>query len=214
MQITSCGKFLDIPEIYEGDFADEAPIRDRLWQISPRQVVIDVGASLGTYTLPALACGAAVVAVDVLDEGPLIQMAEANNLSAALTVLSGVAVGSEDRYPEWLMAQARADSATYPGLLECEWVTIDNLVSSRGCALGRVDWIKVDIEGGELAALQGAGETLERWHPRLLIEEHSHLPHVEAAGSAQQLWAYLEGLGYRISTHWHHNRNLWLCEAV
>jgi hypothetical protein len=37
-------------------------------------------------------------------------------------------------------------------------------------ALDRVDFIKLDIEGGELAALRGAVRTFEKWKPSVLFE--------------------------------------------
>jgi FkbM family methyltransferase len=39
--------------------------------------------------------------------------------------------------------------------------------------LGRVDAIKIDVEGAEVLVLRGAVETLKRFHPRLVIEEES-----------------------------------------
>jgi hypothetical protein len=41
--------------------------------------------------------------------------------------------------------------------------------------LGRVDFIKMDIEGAETNALSGARETLAKDHPRLSISAY-HLP--------------------------------------
>jgi hypothetical protein len=46
-------------------------------------------------------------------------------------------------------------------------VTIDDFC--RHERLARVDLIKMDIEGSEAAALEGAGETIERWRPKLAI---------------------------------------------
>ena len=45
--------------------------------------------------------------------------------------------------------------------------TIDKIVNELG--LERVDFIKMDIEGAEVAALTGARETLRRFRPRLAI---------------------------------------------
>lgn len=45
--------------------------------------------------------------------------------------------------------------------------TIDKLVSELG--LTRVDFIKMDIEGAEHAALVGAAQTLRQFHPRMAI---------------------------------------------
>jgi hypothetical protein len=46
-------------------------------------------------------------------------------------------------------------------------VTLDDLVGERG--LERVDFIKLDIEGAEVNALEGAANTLRRHRPRLAI---------------------------------------------
>jgi FkbM family methyltransferase len=51
--------------------------------------------------------------------------------------------------------------------------TVDALVLEQG--LGRVDFIKMDIEGGEVNALRGAEGTLRRFSPRLAISVY-HRP--------------------------------------
>lgn len=50
------------------------------------------------------------------------------------------------------------------GIATC---SIDNLV--RNGEIERVDFLKLDIEGSELAALQGAAEALQRFRPKLAI---------------------------------------------
>ncbi|QDU65780.1 FkbM family methyltransferase [Engelhardtia mirabilis] len=52
-------------------------------------------------------------------------------------------------------------------------LTIDDLVEREG--LAGVDWIKLDVEGAELAALRGARQTLARSQPRLAISAY-HKP--------------------------------------
>lgn len=49
--------------------------------------------------------------------------------------------------------------------------TIDAFIQSQ--ALERVDLIKVDIEGSEIAFLEGAAETIAKFRPRLMIEVNS-----------------------------------------
>jgi hypothetical protein len=61
----------------------------------------------------------------------------------------------------------------------------------------RVDWIKVDVEGGEVGVLEGAQETLRRFSPRLLIEDHSRVyPWVAEQGTTQRLLSLLDEYGY------------------
>lgn len=53
-------------------------------------------------------------------------------------------------------------------------VTIDDVMEEQH--LGRVDFMKMDIEGGEVDALRGAEETLKKFTPRLAISVY-HRPH-------------------------------------
>ena len=53
------------------------------------------------------------------------------------------------------------------GSVQVEAVTLDGFVERAG--LDRLDLVKLDIEGAELSALQGARETIRRFRPRLQI---------------------------------------------
>ena len=64
---------------------------------------------------------------------------------------------------------------------------------------GRVDFIKIDVEGAELGALRGAERLLRRWQPALLFE-HATL-HAQAFGTtAGEMYAFLREFGYAIHT--------------
>jgi FkbM family methyltransferase len=56
------------------------------------------------------------------------------------------------------------------GLMEC--ASVDDLV--RETDLPRVDFIKIDCEGGELEVLAGAQETLRRFTPTVMLEFNAH----------------------------------------
>lgn len=63
--------------------------------------------------------------------------------------------------------------------------------------LSEVDFIKLDIEGYELFALQGARETILRCHPTICVEEKWHC---ERYGVPQgEATRYLEAMGYRVA---------------
>jgi hypothetical protein len=70
--------------------------------------------------------------------------------------------------------------------------TIDNLATEL--TLGKVDFIKMDIEGAEPKALAGARRTLARDHPRMAIcIYHAADDPVNVPREARLAWA-----GYRI----------------
>jgi FkbM family methyltransferase len=50
---------------------------------------------------------------------------------------------------------------------ECITVSIDDIVAKR--AINRIDFIKLDIEGAETSALQGASQTIKKFKPKLAV---------------------------------------------
>ena len=62
---------------------------------------------------------------------------------------------------------------------------------ARSSGLTRLDLVKLDIEGGEIAALSGAAHTLTRLRPRALLVEDKR------ADLSARLHAVLDELGYR-----------------
>ncbi|HYL34111.1 MAG TPA: FkbM family methyltransferase [Stellaceae bacterium] len=75
-----------------------------------------------------------------------------------------------------------------------EVTTLDALAARLG--LTRLDFVKADIEGWELAMVEGGRATLARFKPALLLElNEEHLR--RARGSVAALWQMLTDLGYR-----------------
>jgi FkbM family methyltransferase len=68
--------------------------------------------------------------------------------------------------------------------------TIDGLVNAN--EIKRIDFIKLDVEGSELAALQGAQNSLKRWRPKLAIS----LYHRPEDFFSLSLWLASLELGY------------------
>jgi FkbM family methyltransferase len=59
---------------------------------------------------------------------------------------------------------------------EIATISIDDFVTRNN--IGRVDLIKMDIEGGELEALEGARETIRKFRPKLAIAVYHNLDHL------------------------------------
>lgn len=76
--------------------------------------------------------------------------------------------------------------------VQVEVVSLDGL-AARG-ALRRVDFLKADVEGAELAILRGGAALLERWHPTLLLEiEDRHTARYGHAASDVLDWLTARG---------------------
>ena len=72
-------------------------------------------------------------------------------------------------------------------------ISLDELVVAA--ELDRVDFLKMDIEGAEPAALRGARATLKRWHPKLALAAYHDIDHL---WQLPQSLAELD-LGYRFA---------------
>jgi FkbM family methyltransferase len=173
--------------------------------LRPGAVAIDIGASLGEWTVPlaravgegglVLACEPAPGAAKALEA-----TLGANALRQAEVVRC--AVGDHDGRAEFsvpVITSARTDTGTArigtagPGheALSVQLSSLDSLATER--SLDRVDLIKIDVEGHERQVLHGASATLARCHPALVIET-GH----EAEGDRRAIHDRLRGLGYRM----------------
>jgi FkbM family methyltransferase len=74
---------------------------------------------------------------------------------------------------------------------------LDDIVAREG--LAQVDMIKMDIEGAELFALQGAITTLRQFHPVILLELSDRTLKHQGCSSGQ-VWEFLIEHGYRLQT--------------
>lgn len=185
---------------------DETEVRDDWWHVQPGHVVLDVGADFGSYTLTALACGAAHVYAwsppFKLPEQPaeaetLVRSVNLNGWGARCTVYSS---GLYDRVG-WLAAFDGPRNAQYHATRDEALLAIDGqdghcavfpVVPLDTMGIDRCDWLKVDTENCELAILRGAEQTIRKCRPRIILENHTHLdPDCEAKHTA-----FLAELGY------------------
>jgi FkbM family methyltransferase len=84
--------------------------------------------------------------------------------------------------------------------VDVEVETLDRLVERAG--LRRLDFVKIDVEGGELAVLRGGGATIDKFRPALLLEiEERHISRYQH--SAADVVAELTRRGYTMNI-WQH----------
>lgn len=178
------------------------------WFLRPGMVVLDLGANIGQYTLLA--------AKRVGDQGRVYAFepatAEYRKLAANVArnrfrnvVIEKRAVGAE---PGTALLHTCADGyGLYHSLgspirggrgasEEVPVTTLDVFAAER--ELERVDLVKMDIEGAELAALRGGRDLFSRTDAPVIVCEFSE-PAARGMGhSTRELRALLEEYGYRL----------------
>ncbi len=149
--------------------------------LHPEMVVFDVGAYIGQFALLAARLTERL-RVFAFEPTPSVfaqlqrnvQLNRCDNVSC-----ENVALSNADGTAQFYFYPNSADQNSLKPLTD-DWVnsvevklqTIDSFVKQR--ALKRLDVVKVDVEGNELAALQGAAESLRAFDPALIIEISRH----------------------------------------
>ncbi len=172
-------------------FLDELATREKFWRIQPGDVVLDVGGDFGSYSLSALAQGAAhvyswsppfkvpdrAVEADVMRRSAGLNGWGPDRLTIFTTGLWSangfLAAFDGPRMAQWFQTpeQAAECIAGQPG--HCATFPVGQLDLMH---LPRVDMLKIDAEGAELHILHGAEATIRRCMPRgILLENHTHL---------------------------------------
>ncbi len=167
-------------------FMDESEVRERWWHPKQDDVVLDIGAGFGSYTLPACAMGARVYAWSPEHDGEILtQNVALNHWEDRCTVYR---YGFYSQHG-WVNAERKLFSPNHQWSHGWFFVgVLDGFVF--GEQLPRVDWIKIDVEGAEVNVLQGGRETILTFHPNILVENHNFLnPTLE-----QQVIDFMSGL--------------------
>lgn len=169
----------------------------------PGDTVLDVGANIG---LTALRMSAAVGAgrVYAFEPDPQNYQDCLNHVRANRVQnveLCKCALGAEEGTASIHQAAARnrgciwVDKVGVAGPSSVQVTTADQFCERNG--LSRVNLIKIDTEGNELAVLKGARGIIEKWKPRLFVEVDEN--NLQRAGdSSGALWGFLADAGYSV----------------
>lgn len=147
-------------------------------KIKPGDIVIDAGGCEGFFTRYALLKGAALVVClepcSVLADG--LERSFEKEISEGKVIIARYAL-SDSKKSENLCVNTEmiCSSTTLEELSsgedkyfeEISTLTLDEVVDKY--KLDRVNLVKMDIEGAELAALKGCEKVIKRWKPRMVI---------------------------------------------
>ena len=153
-------------------------------QLREGDVIFDCGANIGLFSIVALNRIGPSGRLVALEPEPSVRAVLESNLSRncqikAHSVLN-CALYSDRRSMKLAVnhkafTMHRLETAGTPSnaddeIIRVQTTTIDDLVADL--RLPKVDFIKMDIEGAEIAALKGAKTTLQTWKPRLAISAY------------------------------------------
>ena len=155
-------------------FATAHEPRTSSWfQVKPGDVVVDVGAHIGHYTLMAARYASRVVAVEPEPSNfsALVSNIRLNSYSNVIAICAALSdqnrklplhvaalgnMGSSSLEPE----PVGQGTESKRGTVEVQCDTLDSIVARLH--LDAIDWLKIDVEGHEIPVLEGAQETLAR----------------------------------------------------
>lgn len=143
--------------------------------------VIDIGAHLGTYAVPAAAAGADVVAVEgSLANAALLTLTAESNKLGNLEIRRAVAAAETGTVafvalgPYGHIATTAELASNAQPEMNVKAIAIDDVIGELGW--NRVDLVKIDVEGSELTAMKGMRQLLGRPDaPTILVEANAHM---------------------------------------
>ena len=173
--------------------------------VQPGEVVVDAGANRGRHTFPLCTIVGAQGRVHAVEPIPALahnlrqaqaQFPQLAVVESALTNFSGNTQFHHVKNSDYFSGISQCQ---YPFTPEIEVLTVpakrlDEVISDRE----RVTFIKMDLEGGEFAALQGARRILDRDRPLVVFEHAGLYRSVYYNYSVFDIEAFWHGLGYRL----------------
>lgn len=168
--------------------------------LRPGHTLLDLGAHIGTYSLPAAALGCRVIAVEgSARNAELLTAAAARNGFDRVSVVHAAVSDRPGRltFTPWGPhghVTAPVEGANMPRV-EVRAVTADDLLAELGC--DRVDFVKMDIEGWEPQAIKGMERLLRRDDAPLLLFESNAAGLEIYRRTTDEVLRTLEGFGYR-----------------
>jgi len=145
---------------------DESDVRERDWKIDPEDVVLDIGSAYGSYALAALASGASMVRCWNYNEfeNQVLKESLALNGWTGKCEIHQVGLWSSPGFLE----DIGGTFSEQEGGGRFRVTTLDLELPSPG----RVDWLKLDVEGAEVEVLKGGRSLLASSRPKIQVENH------------------------------------------
>lgn len=187
-------------DLFWASAKDRAELNEILKVMRPGGVMLDLGANFGYYSIKVATALGGDCRIYAFEPNPSTMARfrtnlERNAVQGVFPIDAGVSdapggaeiVKCPGHSGAAYLREPRGDAA------DVRVTTIDHFCASR--KIDRLDLIKMDIEGTEIRALRGGGETIARFRPAILLEVNPET--LAREGSlASELVVLLENLGY------------------
>ena len=142
-----------------------------VWErcLHPGDLFIDAGANVGTYSILCASLGAKVIAIEPAPD-TIALLRENSQLNGDILDIREQAVGSHEGSITFTVGLGDVNHVAPNGGMVVPMTTLDAIIGTR-----MVAGLKIDIEGYELEALQGAARALRDHRIRVLQIEWNHL---------------------------------------
>ena len=183
--------FSSVPSFYFGHF-EIKKVRLFIKNVIKKKSILDIGANVGYYSLLAVKYAESDCKIYAFEPSKrnfeyLIKNVEANNIKNIFSIEKAIIDKEEEVFLQendlGVLDTVGGESGDYKVL----GISIDNFCDNNKIT---PDLIKMDIEGGELLALQGAINTLKKYSPDIFLSAHSDKLEEECL-------SFLSNLGYK-----------------
>jgi len=178
-------------------------VYEQPFHVRADDIVIDIGASVGLFTLKAareVGSEGQVIAIEPEPENLTLLRCnmDSNGLTNVVNII-GKACGSHRATVPLYLHTGWGGHSLYEASassIEVRMDSLDNIVSEL--ALDRVDFIKIDAEGAELDILKGAEKTLSLPNVKLAIAAYHMLP--DGSPEFPRIVSWLKQRGFETQT--------------
>jgi FkbM family methyltransferase len=147
--------------------------------IKSGDVCFDIGANMGSMTIPMAQCLGKAGRIFAIEPGSLLverlkKNIELNPSLNSLVRIVEIGLSNKPGKLDWLLDTVNHGNAYLVdagnGDTEVKVSTLDEQANMLEGGLKKIDFIKLDVEGMELEVLQGANSVLQNWRPTILFE--------------------------------------------
>jgi FkbM family methyltransferase len=174
--------------------------------VRPGDIVVDVGANFGWYTTLLAEAVDMTGRVYAFEPVPstyerLIEHLQLNQLEARATAVRAAVAEASGKAPVYVFKELSHGCASLSTLNEKEYQAVEAPVIRldeylRDQMVERIDFLKCDVEGSELAVLKGCGQFLYSSEAPIILVEVNEDTSRAFGFVKDDIWRYLSEVGY------------------